>query len=179
MFISRCWFRQAPNEWASVTGKVEAKMPLGPHKQTHTHKTVHELAWFIQSHTLSMDTWGPQQCTKKIQEIQGCNIFIKEKGVEKSPTSLHGDQRFQTPFLPMTLICLILWSLIEILHEICKERRRGFSKTISDLHVGNSKGLQRLNTWRKYKIYEETFNQCEWRLKANLYKSRTYAVATS
>lgn len=80
MFISRCWFRQAPNEWASVTGKVEAKMPLGPHKQTHTHKTVHELAWFNQSHTLSMDTWGPQQCTKKDIGGSGMQYIYKRKG---------------------------------------------------------------------------------------------------
>lgn len=32
---------------------------------THTHYTVHELVWYKQSHTLSLDTRGSQQCTKK------------------------------------------------------------------------------------------------------------------
>lgn len=55
--------------------------------QANTHiQTVHELVWYKQSHTLSLDTWGSQQCTKK---IQGCNIFIKEmKKKKKSRMSL-------------------------------------------------------------------------------------------
>ncbi len=140
-------------------------MPLGPHKHTYTCKT----AWtcVVQSISLSLDTWGSQQCTKMIQEFQGCNIFIKEMD-GGGPTSLRWDLRFQTSFLPMTLICLILWSLIEILHKVCKERKQG---TIPGLHVvtDNSKGLKSEHLW---KTGFKTANKCgEWKTQSHFYET--------
>lgn len=72
------------NEWASVTGKLESKMPLGPHKHTHTRKT----AWtcVVKSISVSLDTWGSQQCTKKIGD-SGMQYIYKRNGggSHKSP----------------------------------------------------------------------------------------------
>lgn len=61
-------------------------MPLGPHKQTHTSKTVHELVWFNQSHTQHGHMRATAVHEKDIVD-SGMQYIYKRTG-EKSPTSL-------------------------------------------------------------------------------------------
>ncbi len=153
---SKCLFPDVNSnrlQWVSLSNREGGgKMPHGPHKHTYTRKT----AWtcVVQSISLSLDTWGSQQCTND----SGMQYIYKRNGWW-GPTSLRWDLRFQTSFLPMTLICLILWSLIEILHKVCKERKQG---TIPGLHVvtDNSKGLK-----------SEHFSCGEWKTQSHFYET--------
>lgn len=133
------------------------------------------------TNNLTLSAWtleGHSSARKRYRRFKDAIYIYKRNGwkkKKKSPTSLRWDQRFQTSFLPLTLICLILWSLIEILHKVCKERKQGFSKTIPGLHAvtDNSKGLKTEHLWKTGFMKKHwTSNKCrEWKTKSHLYET--------
>lgn len=114
-FYFQMWVSTRPQRRVSVTERWHSALGSA-------HTTLQHLVWLKHFSHSSLDTGKTAVHERRGEEH---NTFkkkklLKEKG-RGSPTWPSWVWRFWTSVSPFMLVSLILWSLIEILHKICKQ----------------------------------------------------------